>query len=92
MAVHNLKTLPVFFRAVNGDLREGTKRFEVRKDDRGYKQGDVLHLEEWSQEGGYTGRWLAAYVSYLLRHEDYPEGIMPGYAVMSITEISSGSK
>lgn len=39
---HELKTWPVYFEA----LWSGRKRFEVRKNDRGFKTGDRLVLKE----------------------------------------------
>lgn len=43
---HHLRTWPVYFERV----ADGSKTFEVRKDDRGYQTGDVLVLHEWSPE------------------------------------------
>lgn len=48
---HHLKTFPEYFNAVEN----GTKPFEVRKNDRNYQVGDTLHLQEYSN-GAYTGR------------------------------------
>lgn len=53
MKVHELKIWPSFFRAVS----EGTKTYEIRKDDRGFEVGDVLLLLEFrAHVGEYTGR------------------------------------
>lgn len=40
--IHELKILPEYFEAVVS----GNKRFEIRKDDRNYKKGDILRLNE----------------------------------------------
>ena len=40
---HNLKTEPGYFASV----KTGKKNFECRKDDRNYKVGDELLLQEW---------------------------------------------
>jgi len=40
---HQLKTWPIFWDAV----KDGSKPFEVRKNDRNYQVGDVLHLFRW---------------------------------------------
>lgn len=42
---HHVKVLPKYFRA----LLLGDKNFELRKNDRNYKVGDVLVLKEWVQ-------------------------------------------
>lgn len=71
--VHKLKILPEYFEAVVA----GRKTFEIRKNDRDYKVGDWLELNEWTPEGGYTGASTTRYVSYILynwenaMHEDY---------------------
>lgn len=49
--IHQLKIAPKYFNAVVA----GQKTAELRKDDRGYKVGDVLSLCEW-KHGVFTGR------------------------------------
>ena len=56
MKVHELKTHPPFFGWVFGNVN---KRWEIRRDDRGFQVGDVLHLREFDPTlngGTYTGR------------------------------------
>jgi hypothetical protein len=73
---HELKILPEYYEAV----LNGTKSFELRKDDRGYKVGDTVRLMEW-QDGLYTGRDLVLKIKYILR--DCPEyGLMEGYCIL----------
>ncbi len=74
--VHDLKTLPQYFQAIV----DGTKTFEVRRNDRGFEVGDYLFLREWSQETGYTGRIARVTVSYLYAGE----WCAPGFCVMAI--------
>lgn len=62
MKVHELKTWPEFFEPI----AKMEKTFELRKDDREFHVGDVLHLREWSPSGGYMGREMAKRVTYLL--------------------------
>jgi hypothetical protein len=85
---HSLKVWPEPFKA----LLDGTKRFEFRKDDRGYAVGDVLELHEWdptpsvhlSEPVGYTGHRIYRRVTYLARGQ---WGIPDGYVVMSLTKV-----
>lgn len=48
MTTHDLKVQPPYFDA----LRDGTKTFEVRKNDRAYQAGDTLRLFEHSGKYG----------------------------------------
>lgn len=78
---HRLKTWPEYFQAI----LEGKKTFEVRVNDRDFKVGDELVLEEWEpvvpsartrrmriEESGYTGRRIQATVSYILPLKNLP--------------------
>lgn len=76
MTQHELKILPEYFVAV----RDGIKRFEVRKDDRPFEVGDILCLHEINC-GVLTGRTIKAEVTYVLRHPDYCK---EGYCILSI--------
>ena len=61
--VHKLKTWPMFFQAV----LEGSKPFELRKNDRHFNVGDILILEEYDPDAeGYTGRKCERKISYVL--------------------------
>lgn len=78
--VHNLKTHPEYFH----EVFMGHKTFEVRKNDRDFKVGDILILEEWNPEtSSYTGKSLARRVDYILNGGDF--GISEGYIIMSIS-------
>ena len=73
---HELKILPEYFQAV----QDGRKNFELRKDDRGYQVGDLVHLREY-YEGRYSGRDIVLKIRYILR--DCPEyGLMDGYCII----------
>ena len=53
MTRHELKTWPKYFAAV----RSGQKRFEIRRNDRDFKVGDILVLREFDPEDdAYTGQ------------------------------------
>lgn len=75
--VHPLKTWPEFFEVVGR-----SKTFEVRKNDRDFKVGDILWLQEWSEKEGYTGRDRKFTITYLLEGGQF--GIEKGYCVMSL--------
>ena len=75
---HELKIRPEYFLAVFC----GSKRFELRKDDRGYKVGDYLLFKEF-KDGAYTGRTLMPHgpIRYILRN--CPEyGLKEGYCII----------
>ena len=73
---HRLKIWPEYFEGVV--LR--MKTFEVRKNDRGFKRGDLVLLEEFSPERGYTGKEILVRISFVL--DDVP-GIEKGYVVFA---------
>lgn len=88
--IHELKTWPSSFQAI----LDGSKTFEFRRNDRGFKVGDVLHLREWGiqacadqdepgfHSSAYTGRELFVTVTYLLGGGGF--GIPVGFCIMSI--------
>lgn len=74
--IHDLKTLPEYYAAVE----KGIKTYELRFDDRNYAVGDMLILREW-ENGKYTGRRLTATITHILK--DFA-GLTDGWAVLSI--------
>lgn len=78
MQTHELKIWPEFFEPIV----TGEKTFELRKDDRGFKAGDVLWLREW-QQSGYTGRELKKRVTYLLGGI----GLERDYVCMALADV-----
>lgn len=81
---HDLKVWPEFFAA----LADGSKPFEVRKDDRGFRVGDRLWLNEWipheSGGGEYTGGQLCKVITYILAGPAF--GITRGFVVMGLAD------
>lgn len=76
--IHRLKIWPEFF----VPLFQGTKSFEVRRNDRDFRPGDELQLEEWDPRGGlYTGRRVSRRILYLWRLDTI--GI-PGFVAMEL--------
>lgn len=77
--VHELKTWSEYFQ----QIYMGKKTFEVRKNDRNFKIGDMLILKEWLPNvNKYTGDEMARKVTSILYGGQF--GIEEGYVVMSI--------
>ncbi len=77
---HELKIYPKYFE----DVISNKKKFEIRKNDRKFRVGDILTLKEWDNIK-YSGREARAEVIYLI--DDKFVGIQPGYVVMGISLI-----
>lgn len=60
---------------------EGWKRYEIRKMERDYREGDYLVLQEWA--GAYTGRNISARITSVQRGLDVP-GLRAGFGILSI--------
>lgn len=77
---HELKTWQSYFHAI----ADGTKTFEIRRDDRGFRVGDTLRLRETEYgSGNYTGREERRLITQILRYES-DLGLMDGYAILSL--------
>ena len=60
--VHEIKIAASYY----DDVTSGRKRFELRKNDRGYKVGDTLKMLEF-EDGKHTGRIIMLfYLAFLL--------------------------
>ncbi len=80
--IHKLKTWPLYFE----EVLNGTKTFEVRKNDRDFKVGDYLELLEYNPEHSlFTGRSCTRAVVYILQGGQF--GIQEGYVIMGIKTI-----
>jgi hypothetical protein len=91
MKTHELKTWPSFFEAV----RTGSKRFEIRKNDRDFAPGDRLFLREYDpgkaaviDDWKYTGRTLVCEVGFVCYGGIF--GIAPDHCVMSLANVKDG--
>jgi len=76
MTCHDLKIAPQFYDAVIS----GKKKFELRKNDRGFSVGDLVKLKEWVN-GKYSGREAIYRIGYILSGYD---GLDPDYVILSI--------
>lgn len=90
MKIHELKTDADVFQQV----WEGSKTFEIRKNDRDFQVGDMLVLHETLFSGAamasgavleYTGLQVVAPVIGILRGPVY--GLADGWCIMSIKPI-----
>lgn len=78
---HNIKLDKKYYDLVCKNI----KTFEIRYNDRNYKVGDYLKLEEYDTYNKlYTGRSSVRLITYIL--DDFI-GLQPGYIVMSIADI-----
>ena len=83
MTVHTLKTWPGSFDAV----AKGLKKHEIRKNDRDFKERDVVILREWLPASlTFTGRQIDLTIGHVTRGPDW--GIPEGLAVFSILDES----
>ena len=76
---HRLKTLTNFYQ----DVEKGKKNFEVRYNDRDFKVGDMIYLQEFIPPSTYTGREIRKEIAYVLDNLDYCK---EGYAVLGLKD------
>lgn len=95
--LHHLKCWPEPFVA----LLSGDKTAEFRKDDRDYRVGDTLVLQEWNPKlmldsqglapgyrpGRYTGREIRRIVTHAIYGPAF--GIPQGYCMMSLRPLTA---
>lgn len=77
--VHDVKLGATFF----DDVKTGRKTFELRKNDRDYKEGDTIVLHEY-KDGTTTGRTITKKIVYML--EDFT-GLEDGYCILGLGEV-----
>lgn len=83
--IHDLKIGAGYYHSV----LDGSKPFELRKNDRDYRVGDLIHFKPVMADGRVIGDfddrlWL---ITYVLEHRpDY--GLMDGYCVLGIAATS----
>ena len=76
---HTIRIWPEYFEAV----LNGTKTFELRKDDRDYSVGDSVVLMEFT-DGRFTGRSVKKRITFKLSDFD---GLQEGYCIFSIQNM-----
>ena len=98
--VHHLKIWPQYFQA----LQDGSKNFDVRRDDRNFRVGDFIVFEEFNPDGfgqehgesigEYTGRQINRQIIYVLPGGPVTgtppvRGIRQGFAVLGLKPIAN---
>lgn len=78
--IHLIKCYDVFF----NDLLN-SKMFELMKDDRNYRVGDVLEISEYVPDRHLTGKVKYAIVTYKLN--DFA-GLENGYCILGIRKMT----
>lgn len=83
---HTLKIWPNHFE----EVAEGRKKAEIRKDDRGFAVGDLLHLVEFDPAKCIavreTGRTMTVAITHILHGGRF--GLDPDYVMLSIEPVS----
>lgn len=78
---HELKILPKYFRAVDN----GSKLFEIRKNDRDFHEGDIVILNEWNPDDErYTDRSINKVIGFIT---DYAQ--KEDYVVFSLIDLKN---
>jgi hypothetical protein len=76
---HVLKTWPEYFVAII----EGRKTFEIRKNDRGFSEGDLVVLKEFNPiKQIYTGRYAEYRIGCVVDIREF--GLQIGYCAFSL--------
>lgn len=79
---HDIKLAAIYF----DDVQSGKKSFELRKNDRHYKVGNLLNMHEYL-DGKDTGRSINAEIVYII--EDYT-GLEEGYCILGTKLLIRG--
>ncbi len=83
---HELKIMPKYFLYV----KWGIKKFELRKNDRGFEVGDYVKLREYNGKS-YSGEFLWIKITYILDFEEGKEfGLSPGYCILGFKIKEAG--
>ena len=93
MTTHEVKIWPRYF----DDVASGRMTHNLRKNDRGYRNGDRIVMREWRPaDGQYTGRECVADITHVLQRGLAPSersptslGLSPGYAILSLKLLAT---
>src|SRR5579864_3181332 len=87
---HELKVWPPFFQDVN----DNRKTFEIRRNDRDFKVGDICLMREYRPAthgfpGSFTGRRVYRRIIYVLPDGEF--GLLPGYTALGIEPLEDSA-
>jgi hypothetical protein len=78
---HALKCWPEYY----APIEKGDKLFELRKDDRPFKTGDTVILQEYDNKlKEYTGNECQFAICFVLRDVPASFGLKPGFCVLGL--------
>ena len=67
--------------------------WSIRKDDRNFKAHDICEFNLINKSELFTSSWQVLHlIEDVLKHEDFPEGIQPGYCVLTLKLIKVTGK
>lgn len=86
MVKHKLKLNADYYK----DSANGIKTFEIRKNDRNYKVGDILELREWiwsslDGKGTYTGDVHWKIITYIFSDLEY---LPKDYVLLAVSPVA----
>lgn len=85
---HELKTWEKYFEAI----LSGNKKFEIRKNDRDFKVGDIIKLSEYNIILNYpTGRFIIVEIKYILEKAK-KFGLLDGFCIFSFELIEKDER
>lgn len=74
--IHNFKINSIYFEPVINKK----KTFEIRKNDRNFRLGDYICLNEWNpEENAYTGRSVKGQIIYITNYEQKDNYVVFGF-------------
>ena len=84
-----MKSWPEFFE----EILRGRKTHDLRRNDRDFREGDVLVLKEYDpRQGKYTGRSCNVEVTYITSQTQAcalsEEALKEGFSILSIRRIA----
>jgi len=78
---HSIKCVNPFFQ----DAWDSLKSFEIRNNDRNYKVGDLILLNEYdSKNDSFSGRKILGVITYIAK---YPKGLKTNFIVFSFHHL-----